>query len=104
MTKGQTGALWYYFNATANGKANVTTAGSSIDTVLNRYEGRDKCSLLICYNFNDDVSATDNTSSIEFSVIKGTTYHLSVSGKAKEFGLIKINIRMIGQDFIHLHS
>ena len=91
------GGLWYYFKASASGVASVTTAGSSVDTIVSVFNST-KCTGLgyDCAGFNDDVSATVKTSSITFDVTIGTTYTLIVSGKSDLRGTLVTNLEMIG--------
>ncbi|HEU4433613.1 MAG TPA: NF038122 family metalloprotease, partial [Pyrinomonadaceae bacterium] len=72
-------SIWYQWQAPASGSAQVTTAGSSFDTVLGVYTGNAVNSLSVVGK-HDDVGQNDKTSLVSFQATAGTTYRIAVDG------------------------
>jgi subtilisin family serine protease len=71
-------SVWWKWTARANGTANISTLGSSFDTLLAVYTGSVVDSLTLIAG-NDDT--TDNLqSAVTFPVVAGTTYQIAVDG------------------------
>jgi hypothetical protein len=83
-------SVWYQWQAIVSGSVTITTAGSSFDTMLGVYTGNAVNSLALINN-NDDVSGSDNTSSVQFDAVAGTTYRIAVDGWGGDAGNIKLN-------------
>ena len=89
---GTTGSLWWSWTAPAGTeKVLINAAGSAIDTVLAVYTGTTLAALQRVAA-NDDVSATDKTSSLTFTATPGTTYTIAVAGKNSSEGLITFKL------------
>ncbi|NDC80968.1 MAG: hypothetical protein EB090_06870, partial [Verrucomicrobia bacterium] len=88
---GQSGgkSVWWTWTAPASGKLTLATAGSNFDTLLAVYTG-DVVSALRGVASNDDVSRTDRTSKVSFSVTAGTKYRIAVDGYQGASGSIKL--------------
>jgi hypothetical protein len=89
-------SVWYSWTAPSTGPAQITTAGSSFDTVLAVYTGNAVNSLTLIGN-NDDVQVGQVTSSIvSFTATAGTVYRIAVDGydnpgSGGEIGSITLN-------------
>ncbi len=73
-------SLWWSWTAPANGKLDVSTAGSGFDTVLGVYTGATLATLQNVAS-NDDAGPGLTTSESRFPVTAGTTYQIAVDGK-----------------------
>jgi hypothetical protein len=83
-------SVWYSWTAPSNGPVLFTTAGSDFDTLLAAYTGANLNQLTLLAS-NDDSPYTDNlgrilTSSLTFTAVAGTTYHIAVDGSGGRFG------------------
>jgi hypothetical protein len=72
-------SVWYSWQAPASGPAQVSTAGSTFDTVLGVYTGNAVNSLSVIGK-HDDVGQNDKTSLVSFTATAGTTYRIAVDG------------------------
>jgi hypothetical protein len=72
-------SVWYVWTAPFSSQATVTTAGSDFDTLLGVYTGSSVGSLTLVAS-NDDASGSDQTSSVTFNAVAGTTYRIAVDG------------------------
>jgi hypothetical protein len=70
-------SLWYQLRPSAAGPVELSTAGSSFDTLLAVYSG--SATSLTPVSANDD-AARDRTSSVRFDAAPGTTYFVAVDG------------------------
>jgi Calcineurin-like phosphoesterase len=70
-------SLWYQLRPAVAGPVEVSTAGSSFDTLLAVYSG--SAASLTPVSANDD-AARDRTSSVRFDAAPGTTYFVAVDG------------------------
>lgn len=70
--------IWYKFTAASNGTVAITSSippnTQAQDTRLSVYSGT--CAALTCVAGNDDISATDYLSAVNFNAISGTTYYI----------------------------
>ncbi|TMB93419.1 MAG: peptidase S8, partial [Chloroflexi bacterium] len=66
--------VWYSFAPTSSGTVQVSTAGSSYDTVLAVYTGNSFASLNMI-DCNDDTGSSLQ-SAVQFSAVAGTTYRI----------------------------
>jgi len=73
-------SIWYQWTAPSSGSAQVTTAGSTFDTVLGVYTGN-TVSSVTALSRNDDVDpGVVLTSSVQFDAVAGVTYRIAVDG------------------------
>ncbi len=72
-------SAWWRWTAEVGGDVRFITAGSSFDTVLAVYTGT-AVNALVRVGSNDDVSTNDLTSSVGFTAVAGTVYHIAVDG------------------------
>jgi hypothetical protein len=77
--------------------ANVSTEGSSFNTVLGVYTGIAVNALTIVAT-NDDFISTTNTSKVTFSAIKNTNYRIAVDGLNATNGRIEMNFNPAWND------
>ncbi len=77
---GGTHSVWYSWQAPASGAAQVTTAGSSYDTVLGVYTGNAVNSLSLIGKNDDVQSGVVTSSNVQFTATAGTTYRIAVDG------------------------
>ena len=82
-------SVWWRWTAPASGQLVVVTAGSNYDTVLAVYTG-DRVDRLRAVAANDDVSASDPSSRVSFSVKAGVTYRIAVDGYQGAAGAIQL--------------
>jgi len=89
---GQTAAksLWWEWTAVGNGRLQVSTKGSSFDTVLAVYTGSSLASLTPVAS-NDNVATSVNYSQVDFTTARGTTYYFAVDGKSGASGEVILN-------------
>ena len=84
-------SIWWKWTAPHNGKVQIDTIGSSIDTVLAVYTGSSVDDLTsVTY---DDDNGEGFTSRVDFTAAKGTTYSIAVSGVSGEYGDIVLNLQ-----------
>ena len=86
---GQTAAksLWWKWTAVGNGRLQVSTKGSSFDTVLAVYTGASLAALKPVTS-NDNVATSVKYSQVDFTTTRGTTYYFAVDGKSGASGAI----------------
>jgi cadherin domain-containing protein/FIMAH domain-containing protein len=84
--------VWWSWTPSTSAQATITTAGSTLDTILAVYTGTALNDLQLVA-FNDDVNfPTDLTSSVTFAANAGTTYYIAVDGYLHHTGEIVLNI------------
>ncbi len=83
-------SVWWTWTAPTSGNVTMNTAGSNFDTLLAVYTGA-SVSALMPVASNDD-SGSLLTSSVTFSVLAGTAYHIAVDGYAGASGSITLNV------------
>ncbi|MDF2440865.1 MAG: hypothetical protein JWN98_1849 [Abditibacteriota bacterium] len=79
-------SIWYSWTAPASGIATIFAKGSTFDTLLGIYTGARVNSLRLIAS-NNDVSATDSTSSVSFNAVAGTVYRISLDGATGATGV-----------------
>jgi len=89
ISDGGGASVWYTFTPTSTGALTVDTTGSTFDTVLTAFSGS-SIENLTTITYNDDYAGAI-TSSINFTAIAGTTYHLRVHSWSSARGTIKLN-------------
>lgn len=82
-------SVWWSWTAPASGRLVLATAGSGYDTVLAVYTGS-QVSQLRAVASNDDVSSSDMSSRVSFSVRAGTVYRIAVDGYQGAAGAIRL--------------
>lgn len=81
-------SVWWSWTPSRSGLANLTTNGSSFDTVLAVYLGTNVTALTEVANNDDHGSST--TSSVSFRVTAGLTYQIAVDGYAEATGTVRL--------------
>lgn len=84
-------SIWWQWTAGETGDVTVSTAGSSLNTVLAVYTGSTVNSLTLV-GANDDSSPGVSSSSVTFVGSAGTTYFLAVDGVGSAQGDVSIAI------------
>ena len=74
-----THTVWYTWQPTRGGQANLDTFGSEFDTTLAAYTG-DSLDTLNLVASNDDASTDGFTSAIQFDAEEGQKYYLQIGG------------------------
>jgi hypothetical protein len=85
-------SVWFKWTAPDNRTVTITTAGSSLDTVLAVYNGS-TVNALTQVAANDDLKTTDKTSQVRFGANKGTTYYIVVDTKNNQTGPYVLELR-----------
>ncbi len=80
-------SVWWSWTAPSNLKVNLSTFGSSYDTLLGVYTGA-TVSTLTTIAGNDDDPAGGRTSALSFNAVAGTTYKIAVDGYGGASGSI----------------
>lgn len=88
---GSGNSVWWAWTATAAGTVTIDTNGSSFDTVLAVYRGSGVGGLTVLA-YDDDVSATNVTSKVSFTVSQGATYYIAVDGFKGATGSIALHL------------
>lgn len=82
-------SVWWRWTAPANGTMVLVTAGSAYNTVLAVYTG-DRVDRLRSVAANDNVSSSNLSSRVSFSVRAGTMYRIAVDGFQGAAGAIQL--------------
>jgi thermolysin len=85
-----TKSLWWKWTAIGNGRLQVSTKGSSFDTVLAVYTGSSLAGLTPVAS-NDNVATSVKYSQVDFTTTRGTTYYFAVDGKSGASGEVTLN-------------
>jgi hypothetical protein len=88
------GSVWYTWTAPSTGTAIVDTSTSGYDTLLAAYTGGAVTSLTDVAS-NDDVSASDLTSSVRFQATAAVTYRIRVDGYSGDTGTINLHVILV---------
>ncbi len=88
--------LWYQWQAPVSGSVTISTAGSEFDTVLALYEGAANSTLSNIGRLasNDDVSATNSSSRIDYLVEAMEVYFIGVAGKRGVRGALSLALNL----------
>ena len=89
-------SLWWKWTAKKSGTVNVSTVGSSFDTLLSVYTGN-TVSALSLVGDNDD-SGGDGASWLQFSAVAGTTYRIAVDGASGASGFVRLELQAFQED------
>jgi len=84
-------SVWFQWTAPASSSYRISTAGSSIDTLLGVYTGSAVGSLSLLAS-NDNESGSLITSALNFNAIAGTVYRIAVDGKNGASGSVRIMV------------
>ena len=89
---GQTASksIWWKWTAIGNGRLQVSTKGSSFDTVLAVYTGSTLANLKSIVS-NDNAATSVKFSQVDFTTTRGTTYYFAVDGKSGASGEVILN-------------
>jgi len=83
-------SVWWQWTAPAAGTLSLNTHGSGFDTLLAVYSGP-TLSALLAVASNDNDGASGGVSGVNLSVQSGTTYRITVDGKAGANGAITLD-------------
>lgn len=87
-------SIWWQWTAPANARVTLSTAGSSIDTLLAVYRGNAINALTLVAQNDEDATGT-GTSALTFTATAGTTYRIAVDGYAAETGPIALRLSAV---------
>lgn len=87
-------SVWYSWRAPASGPVQVTTFGSTFDTLLGVYEGS-QVSSLSTVGSNNDASGTTRQSRVTFNAVGGHLYRIAVDGRNGVFGTAQVTVRRL---------
>ncbi len=87
-----TSSVWYHFTAPADGRLDLTTAGSAFDTTLGVYRGSSLASLVeVASNDDADLGAGVFTSAVQAVPVKaGTSVEIAVDGFDGASGAVQL--------------
>ncbi|MCY2932121.1 MAG: hypothetical protein NTV86_22030 [Planctomycetota bacterium] len=85
-------SVWYSWTAPAGGAVTVNTTGSTFDTLLAVYTGSSVSGLKAVAANDDAVPGFVLTSSVTFTAVAGTVYHIAVDGYNAASGAIAVNL------------
>ena len=85
------GSIWYCWTAPTNSPVTFDTVGSSFDTLLAVYTGSSVATLSVVASNDDIVSGQILQSSVTFTPVAGTTYHIAIDGWGNATGLSVLN-------------
>ena len=85
--------LIFAWSPAVSGSYNISTAGSSFDTLLEVFSGCSGSTSLAC---NDDITATTNLdSAVTVNLVAGTTYRLWVDGFGNATGTVVLTAALV---------
>ncbi|MDZ4401931.1 pre-peptidase C-terminal domain-containing protein [Prosthecobacter sp.] len=85
-------SVWWTWTPSASGRATISTAGSSFDTLLAVYTGSAVSALTpVPLGSNDDFGSS-NTSQINIAVTAGVAYQIAVDGFSGSSGSISLTV------------
>jgi len=87
-------SVWWTWSAPAFGGYEISTEGSSFNTLLAVYEGADLTSLVLVAGDND-ISGTNLASRVRFTAETNVLYRIVVDGWEMEEGTIALGIRAL---------
>ncbi len=87
-------SVWWTWTAPFSGYVEVSTAGSSFDTLLAVYTGP-LVTALTAKASNDDDSNGGNTSRLVFNAVAGASYQIAVDGYNGASGNITLNLKAL---------
>ncbi len=84
-------SLWFCWTAPTNTPVTFDTIGSTFDTLLAVYTGNSVSTLSLIASNDDIIPGQYVQSTLTFTPIKGTTYHIAVDGYGGASGIIALN-------------
>jgi len=93
-----TNSVWFRWRAHYNGAAEMTTDGSTLDTMMAVYTGANVSSLTLVVRNNDPANSDKETSRVTFTAVSNTIYHIAVAGNLAGRGGVALNINPEGND------
>lgn len=84
-------SVWWTWTAEWDGPVTISTAESSLDTLLSVYTGTSLGTLSLVAE-NDDVDPGTVQSSVTFEALAGVTYRIAVEGYENKIGLIGLRV------------
>lgn len=84
-------SLWYSWTAHDTAPVTFETGGSGFDTLLAVYTGNSINALNLITSNDDIAGSTNRQSSVTFTPVSGTTYHIAVDGFAGASGLLTLS-------------
>ncbi len=85
-------SIWFSWTPVASGSTVITTAGSSIDTLLGVYLGVSVNALTTIAQNDDDPTQPVLTSRVTFNAVGGTKYMIAVDGYGGQAGAIQLHL------------
>jgi hypothetical protein len=89
-------SLWFCWTAPTNTPVTFDTIGSTFDTLLGVYTGNTASSLSLVASNDDIIPGQYVQSTLTFTPIQGTTYHIAVDGYGGASGIIALNWNQSG--------
>ncbi len=90
-------SIWYRFEPPATGTLDLSTKGSTFDTLLGVYRGTSVSTLKEIAS-NDDVNKTRSWSAVTADVERGKTYYVAIDGR-RLGGVADQGMSVLGHDF-----
>lgn len=84
-------SLWFCWTAPTNTPVTFDTIGSTYDTLLAVYTGNTVSTLSLVASNDDIIPGQYTQSTLTFTPVKGTTYHIAVDGYGGASGIIALN-------------
>ena len=92
-------SLWWVWTPPHTGSVTINTAGSDFDTVLAVYTGENVNSLAEVASGDD--FGSDNTSSVTFQAVAGTTYRIALDGYRGRSGQYELTLEQVEEGEIY---
>jgi hypothetical protein len=89
-------SLWFCWTAPTNTPVTFDTIGSTFDTLLGVYVGNTVSTLSLVASNDDIIPGQYVQSTLTFTPIQGTTYHIAVDGYGGASGIIALNWNQSG--------
>jgi hypothetical protein len=94
-------SIWWTWTAPQNGAVTLSTAGSSVDTVLAVYTGTSVASL-VSVSSNDDDPSGGTSSLVKFQARAGAAYQIAVDTFGGLTGLIELTLTEVERPVLQL--
>ncbi len=91
-------SVWWTWTAPGNGRVQISTAGSSFDTLLAVYVGSALAGLSPVAA-NDDFSSDGGHSQVSFPCAAGATYQIAIDGFAAAAGDYQLQVQFVAGSF-----
>ena len=93
-----TNSVWFRWRAPYSGAVEMTTDGSTLDTVMAVYTGTNLSGLTLVVRNTDPANSDKETSRVTFTTASNTVYHIVVAGNNAGRGGVALNINPTGND------